>query len=207
MSLGRKNAIVFGAALVAVAAWFVVEGILGLKLVDRVKEARPVDMPVDFSKPGDVTADFRQLSSDAHFQALLLELPGREADNVSALVRPLRLECTISDTEGFPIRTRTFTGEPDMHTRWTQWRPTPIVIPLVAVPPPARGNYRLTVHVTEGSPALAGLPQRLVMRYEICGLEYLSPQIDIFLGIVLGLIGGVILFFALRRRSRFPAPA
>ncbi len=197
--LGRKIAVGVGAALMLAAGWSFVEARIENRRVDTVRDARPVDGAVDFSKPGETASGFRQVSGISHFQYLLLELPGRAGDNATALVGDLRFGAEIRPREGAPIILA-----PDNTAIAGEHRGA---VELTRFHPPAPGDYTLIVRVQRGAPALAGIPQRLVMRYEFCGLEYFFSGLLTLAGIAAALVGLIIILLACLWRRRAAASA
>lgn len=54
------------------------------------------------------------------------------------------------------------------------------------------GTYQLKLTVEKGAPKLAGVPHALVVRYEICGMEYLIANIACLIGIFGCVIAGIL---------------
>ena len=77
----------------------------------------------------------------------------------------------------------------------TQSAPWPVgdnLIPILFFEPFRNGHYKLSLQVTEGIPELAGVSQRLVARYRLCGLEMLPAIFGTVVGIASLVIGGII---------------
>jgi hypothetical protein len=67
-------------------------------------------------------------------------------------------------------------------------------------------EYELKLAVESGAPGLAGIPQMLSVRYEICGMEYCVAQIAWLIGFAGCSIAGVLLLMivvvTIRKRRR-----
>lgn len=66
-----------------------------------------------------------------------------------------------------------------------------------------KGYYTATITVTQGAPALRGVPQTVTLRYEVCGLEKLAAMFTGGIGIVCmvtGLVIGSLTVASLRKR-------
>jgi hypothetical protein len=55
------------------------------------------------------------------------------------------------------------------------------------------GDYELKLTIDKGAPRLAGVPHSLVVRYQICGMEYCVAQIACLLGIAGCAIAGILI--------------
>ena len=188
IAAGFALALIAAAVVLAVASWRLSE------VVRKAEAACPVAVAVDFSRPAKTTAPLVQTFSDAHGQALCLELSradGRDAP-WAELTAGLGGTVTIADRAGREIVS------------------TPIRLdqpPMIASFTPMRvGEYRLTVDVLQGAPALAGRQQRLVGSYQLCGVERLPSMIAGLLAAALGLPAAVLSAFVIiaffrRRRS------
>jgi len=164
------------------------------------KTAKPVDIAVDLSRPGEFTAPFIQTCSISHGESLCLMVPpGR---SISVALSQVRFQCSILDANGREIESL---GQKDRVDGSARARGA---LPLVTFRPFARGKYTLTFRVLQGAPDLEGAELRLFARYDLCGCEALPAAAATFGGIVgcvfsaiLGLVA-VLLYRSQRRRRR-----
>jgi hypothetical protein len=56
------------------------------------------------------------------------------------------------------------------------------------------GDYEMRLTIDRGAPQLAGVPQVLVARYEICGMEYMLAQFIWLIGAAGCSLAGILIF-------------
>lgn len=156
------------------------------------REARPVDIEVDFSKPGAYSSNFEQTCSISHGELFGLEVPKSILSNTGSdsLLKGLDANFIITDSDGNTIVSLMF---PDPNTYKKEFYFDNFV-PLNQERPFRNGTYRISICVSKGSPALSGIEQRFVARYLLCGLERLPAEILHKASIVCFVIGGTIVF-------------
>lgn len=172
--------------LVAVTAKLWLDGARWKRDFDRWIIETPLDIPVDLSHSGEYTAAFHQTCEVAHAQQLRLTVDPPTFDPGDPALATLHAEFTVVDTSGKVILR------------------SPVVIqpaePVIYEAPPGEllllreimgpnGVHQVTLTVKTGVAALAGIPQRLIIRNELCGLERLP-------GVLLHWIAAAAAFFA-----------
>lgn len=155
------------------AVLFLTQGIEWHRRFDEWITARPAELTVDLSTPGLFEAELDQTCSIAHAEVFeLVPADGSAAFGTDpGTLKGLEATLRIIDSGGRVVLTEPFppTGE------WLGPRSDGLVVFRVA--PFATGRYRVEVDVTAGASGLAGVKQRLVARYELCGLERLPGTI------------------------------
>jgi hypothetical protein len=210
-------AIVIAVALFVFGAKFFVESQKGFAQFLAWFEAKPVDIEVDFSKPGTYSSGFEQTCSVSYSELFVLEVPesvfrNRDTDSVSlidALLSKLEASCTITDSNGDEIATLAL-PDPNSHRNGIFFDN---LVPLNEMPPFKNGTYRIFISVSKGAPALSGIKQRFAARYLLCGMEQLPAALSRLASIVCFIIGSVIVLTMLlmavikARKNRQSAPA
>lgn len=199
--IGRSIAGVIAGVLVIAGVFFLVEAYRIRKEFYRQSEARPLDMPVDLSKPGQFTAPFKQTWRACHGQTISLHVPVNALAGLSPsdLLTSLDFTWQIANEDGEIIAYDESTGEGNWDNRSYDG-----VIPLAYFRPFGLGDYIFMCTVMTGSPVLAGLEQRLVCQYQPCGLELLPAVLLKAIGIIALVISGIILLVirAITKRKR-----
>jgi hypothetical protein len=153
--------------------------------------AKPVDIEVDFSKVGTYSSRFEQICSVSHGEYLGLELPNSVLvkSKVQSLLRGLKANCIISDSNGSEIASvdlsagNVLTDEPFCEN----------IVLLNMMQRIKNGTYKISVSVMEGAPALSGIEQRFVAKYQLCGLERMPGVVLRLASIACFIIGGIII--------------
>lgn len=163
------------------------------------QDARPIDIPVDLSKPGTFSARFTQTCRVAHGEAIFLIVAASALGDTSPteLLKALRLTCVISDPGGRPVVEQEFSGE-----TWSGSRFEGGDIDMISFLPFPEGEYDLTLTVEQGAPALAGVEQRLQARYLLCGLERFPATMSLLFGAGILVVAGIILLLLIKSNER-----
>lgn len=142
--------------------------------------ARPIELDVDLSAPGSFEGLFDQTCSIAHGEVIDLRIEDARGAPVedAGVLEGLRAVVHITDQRGDEVFSERYPAPFDFTV------PTGEVPALFGVWPFREGRYLLRLDVTSGAPALAGLRQRLVARYELCGLERAPAAIAFGLSVV-----------------------
>jgi hypothetical protein len=187
--IGRR--IAYGIALLLAAAGvvFLLDAYRYHRDFYRWQEARPVDIPVDLSQPGEFTATFLQTCRISHGEALCLVLPHERVAGTTwpSQLSNLRFLCRILDMDGKEKMREELTDELPCGDGLLEG-----TIPLVWFAPFGNGTYEMTFTVTQGAPALRGVPQRLIGRYWLCGLEMRVAVGLMIMGIAAMLVAAVV---------------
>ncbi|MFM9996783.1 MAG: hypothetical protein ACKVU4_13400 [Phycisphaerales bacterium] len=139
--------------------------------------ARPIDLPVDLSAPGTFEGSFLQTCSVTHAEVIEVVTPDTPTGGAPDAERFTGLQgvLTIMDEHGREVLRE------KLPPSWEILGPNSEATRVFRVRPFREGRYRLTVDVAAGAPALSGVAQRLVARYELCGLERLPGTVFLFL--------------------------
>lgn len=181
IAIGRIVGLSVAVVCAGVTIWLAREGLLWNAKFHQWLVDRPMDVAVDFSRPGETTAHFRQTCSVAHSEAFMLSSEfGPEAEeSPEKFVQGLAGEVVIRDLAGREVVS---TGLSDIGVFFLQGEIS--VAGLHSFPP---GDYIATIRVDKGVPSLAGKPQRLRARYLLCGLEQLPALIAGAIALVSGI--------------------
>lgn len=161
-------------------------------------EARPVDLEIDVSQPGTYRGAFTQTCEISHAELLCLAFPEEILEKTQSLdlVKELRFDATITDKAGKTVVSDSFAGEP-------LWGGQLFcgAIPVVRFHPFRKGDYLLTLEITQGQPDMVDTPVRFIARYELCGMEMMPAFMTASLGGILIALAGFI-WLVMRVRSR-----
>ena len=179
-SRGKTIAWVVAALLATGGVVFLLLGNIAKNQFYEIIDAKPLDTAVDFSRPGEFSSALHQTCGMCDSQGLWLVVPGRilEGSEPLELLAPLKAECRIVDAQGNEVVSETITGA-SLSRRF----PSEDEMCVWSFAPFPEGEYTVHVKVLEGVPQLAGMNQRLVARYELCG----CALIPAFYGFVLGI--------------------
>jgi len=151
------------------------------------REARPLDVEVDLSQPGEFSYQFILECPYAYSCDLLLILPPSLSGESKPddLLAGLEACYSIMDSYGLELpHLRELHLEP-----LTAASGEPILLEAIGRLPEDTYTFRLTV--SQGAGALSGVKQRLIMTYAV-GFHALGPFMALALG-VFALVGGAIL--------------
>jgi len=168
------------------------------RLLRRCLQDRPLDIAVDLSRPGKYESSFHLKYTCGFGYDLLLMLPSSAgvARGGDALFAGLDASCSIVDvhgTERLPVaRMGKISPEivGDMPAR-------PIHLHSIRIPFP-EGRYTFRLTVSQGTPRLSGIEQRLVMKY-LVGAEGAVPFIFLGVGVSATAVAGILLWWIHRR--------
>lgn len=200
---GRTILRIIVAALLIAGAVLLFLAHRGREAFYRWVEARPVNIKVDLSQAGEFSGPFHQTCEMSHGEYLCLELPPRvlAGTTPTKLVANLRFEYTVTNAQGG----QEARGDFEYGLPWEDYLYEG-AIPLVYVDRFHNGDYTLLLRVTTGVPELAGVQQRLIARYHLCGMEMMPAFLSMVLGIVFLVIAAIIplagWLLAVRRRRK-----
>ncbi len=205
VSLGAIIAAVVAAAFLAGTVRFFNDSRRLEREVQAARKAEPIRLSLDFSKTNTYVGPFRQTFHSSHGEYFRLET-GKQyktEDEIKAGLAGLRGRLRIEDTNGQAVCEQDFTTA-DFAPPDALGSQEDKVVPCLRIHTFKKGDYTLRIEIEQGAPALAGVPQQLVARYGLCGLEMLPPQICLVFSIgclVLGIIPAAISFRLWRRQS------
>jgi len=159
------------------------------------REARPVDLTVDLSAPGEFKGTFQQTCHISHGEEICLILPPDRSPTIplTTLFSEVRFICRIIDGDGNEKLSQEFTGELVYgDSRICDDRFPGAAIPLLKFHPFEDGAYQMLVSVKNGTPALHDVPQRIIGRYLLCGLEMMPAFLSMIAGIASMLVAAVV---------------
>jgi len=202
LTKGRTVAYVVAGLFCAVGIFFLITSYRCRRDFYRWQTAHPIDIAIDMSKPGETVGSFKQTCHISHGEALCLLLPSNMVATTdwTNMVQNVRFVARIQDGDGKEKVRGEFTGD-------LFWRDYLLdgAIPLLQFAAFENGDYRLTLTVTEGASALQGVPQRLIARYMLCGLEMMPAVITLVMGVGSFVIAGLVALVTkliVRRRQR-----
>jgi hypothetical protein len=159
---------------------------------DRAKVAELVRMKVDLSKPGTYSAKFTHDFPPAHGNCvqILTEANPRSFEEAESLVAGLHGRLVITPPGDAAPYEPEFGPNGFGATRLDDGK----FVPAMMFHCGDQGEYKLKMIVDRGAPQLAGVAQTIVVRYVICGMEYMVAQIAWLIGLVGCLAAGTLLF-------------
>lgn len=190
-TLWRAVAGAVAIGLFALAAEALVEGNRFATKFEQWQTAKPIDVTVDLSTPGQSIAPFDQTCSCSHSEVISLRIPeaALKATSITQLVQGLTAEVQVRPKAGTNVVDSSVVDVSSVEDAIDG------AYPICRIRTFPRGEYEAKIVVTAGAPALRGIPQQLEGRYLLCGLEAMPGEIAKAVGIgslALGLvIGGV----------------
>ena len=186
ISIRRIVGAIVAAGLIAATAYFA----LAYRRMDREFyewiDARPVEVAVDLSRPGKISAPFRQTCQVSHGEAFYLTVePSGDRPN-SQLLDGLDGRITIHDADGNEVQSLELTSRIDSGADVDE------PIRLAYFHPFANGDYTATIEIRNGAASLKGTEQTVHAEYQLCGLERFPATISGFLALVCGIPGLII---------------
>jgi len=160
--------------------------------VHRWDLARPMETPIDLSRPGSVTVPFDQTCSISHGEGVFLNCKIRdEAGQVPGeVLKGLSGSLVITDSAGNEIANRDLTemklpppGQPIVSRYLVSGE-----VMLTEISTFKTGAYTATVTIDQGAPALAGHTQTIYAKYRLCGMEQMPGVVLGFFAFCAGLI-------------------
>ncbi len=171
--------------------------------LDQAKQATPIQLTVDLSKPGKFHGSFKQTFTIAHSQYLKLQIQPdfSSEEELKEALQGLEGTLTLTNAHGEEV----WRDELPSDTVATDsYRETGLYL-FISIPIVPLGTYQLTVEVTNGAAGLSGRKQTLIAKYFLCGLLHIAVFIVRLLAVgcwVVATAIGLVLFFLRRRRLR-----
>ena len=191
----RAIALVIGGTLLIFGAYLFWGSRQIFNRFDSWFEAKPVDIEVNFSRSGTYTAKFEQTCSISHGEIIGLEVPESALSNtdIKTLLNGLDANCIITDSNSNEIVSL------ELPAKGTEWGGVYFdnLIPLEQMRPFKKGTYKISISVSSGAPALAGIEQHFVARYQLCGLERMPGILLRLVSYTCFVIGGVVMLVTL----------
>ena len=173
--------------------------------VDAARVAEPIRMQVDLSKPGEFVGEFVHTFVNAHYEKVRIETdpPFATPEQAQASIEGLQAQVTFATPEGDVVSERELSAD---SCSWS-WVKDGEAVPAFGFHGLQTGTYQLKLTIERGAPALADIPQTLVARYGLCGLEYAPPEITRWMSVACFIIAGTIALTIVsaaigKRRSR-----
>ena len=125
----------------------------------------------DLSQSGETTVPFRQTCSSSHGEVVCLkcDVPDAAKENSEKFFKGLSGSVVIKDSRGSTIQYVKITAETTHYFNGE--------IMLAGFAPFSKGDYVATIRVDSGAAGLAGKPQTIYAKYQLCGLEQLPAVI------------------------------
>lgn len=149
-------------------------------------DARPFEMTVDFSKPGNVVAPFVQTCQSAHSEDVFFDCPElteQQLENVEFLFVGLQAEMRIEDKGGAVVERIAVNSGTVYYANGK--------VVLASFYPFKRGDYQVLLDVNSGAQALAGKSQTIYAKYMLCGLEIMPAYLAGIIALVAIIVGVV----------------
>jgi hypothetical protein len=145
--------------------------------------ARPMEMSVDLSKPGEYTTAFHQTCSKAHGESVYLSVASQPESNPPPenISPSFRATLSIADSTGAEIE--------HAYIDSVQRMMGSEQFDLASFVPFPKGDYTATLDVHVGGPKLEGTRQTLYARYRLCGLEQSPAYVAGAFSFVAGSVG------------------
>ncbi|MBN2581055.1 MAG: hypothetical protein JXB10_18880 [Pirellulales bacterium] len=186
---GRAIATVLAVGALAVSVSFVIPWWqMRAECADAERTVLAV-LPNAFGTDGTVETDFSPKYDFTCKEMLVVEHgpPNRSRDDVMATVKELRAHLAIVDRAGKVVREEEVTDE-RFCPFWTK-PGSNSVLPAFMFRPVPPGDCRLRLTVTQPAIPLADVPHQIVVRYGLCGIEYLATALTGGIALVAALIG------------------
>jgi hypothetical protein len=152
---------------------------------------RPVTASVDLSRPNTFEVPFRQVWSGSHAEGLFLSVPDKSSFEVAEnLLKGVHAEFVVTDAIGKQMLKEQIRGG-------TDWFDEEGAL-VSRFHPFAVGEYRASLTVISGAPALAELPQSLYAKYQLCAIESLPLLIAAVVAVFAGVSGIITLVVVVR---------
>jgi len=156
--------------------------IIGVNLAERHhrwRQASPINFAVDLSQAGMFSGAFQHTCPIAQGTVLGLQISDGIANYVShtEVLEPLQCTCRITDSDGSQVAQSRRISAHQWKEGWFYW-----AFPIARLPALPEGYYTLYFNVTQGVRELAGVPVRLIARYELGGAELLPETLAMLLG-------------------------
>lgn len=164
---------------------------------DNAKQAEPVRMQVDFSKPGRFEGELKQTFTCSHWESLALEvnLPFTTSEEAEKAVGKVSGRISLKDSDGQAV----YEGPVAIIAHNVPDKSPELYIMIPILP---QGHYAICIDIQEGTPSLAGRSQTLVGRYRLCGMEYVAIAFEKGIGICCWVVMGIIVLILFMRRLR-----
>jgi len=192
LAIGRLFGVMLVLLSILCAIFFYSSSKYMLREFQKWKTARPMTMKIDFSQPGTITVPFHQTCSRSHGEGIFLDcdIKDDEGNVPEGLLAGLSATIVISDQQGNEIVHRTLVDYNAEPFSGRIIRVAPGEILLADIPTFKTGYYQATITINEGLPVLAGLPQIIYAKYQLCGCEQMP-------GAVFGIFSYCAVFFGL----------
>jgi len=177
-----------------IVSWFV------FRELRQWSEARPLDIEVDLSQPGEFSDQFILKCPDAVYYELCLVLPSSLCvkSEGEELLAGLEASCSIMDSYGSELP----------HLRELRLKPAkvtpgkPMLLESIGHLPEDTYTFRLTV--SQGAGALSGVEQHLIMTYVVGMGRQLASFMALYGGVIALTVGALLCIIGviLKRRVR-----
>ena len=160
----------------------------------RADEAQAADLlrlNADLSKPGVYSGKFKHNFSPAHGNCvqILTGLPSTSYEETAAIVEGMTGCLTITRLDDGVSYKQNF-GPKHFESMWFD---NATRVPVIRFRCSRETSYELKLAVEKGASRLVGVPHTVVVRYEICGMEYMSAAFLWLIGVAGCSIAGIII--------------
>jgi hypothetical protein len=146
---------------------------------------RPMELPIDLSKPGETTSSFHQTCGISHGENIFLKVdpPLKSEEKPEELLKGLSAVIIVSDKHNREVAAVKMDSKSVYDGRFQEG------ILLAGFCPFAEGDYGATIRVVSGAERLAGRGQKMYAKYLVCGMELFPAYILGLFSFGSGLIG------------------
>lgn len=191
LPISRIITLVIAGVLVLTGTFSIVKSYCLKQRFNKNFAAKPINIAVDLSKPGEFSSELKQTWRACHGQTINICIPTELANQVSPsdLLGSLKFKCRITDLDGNIVLDDESAGKPV----WAE-EVGYNSIPLLYFRPFDLGTYTLVFTVINGVPKMEGMEQYLICQYQPCGLELLPVFFYAIIGTSALMTAGIMIF-------------
>jgi len=185
--LGRKIAYSIALLLLIAGFMFLPAFYKNRNKCREAEKALPITLNVDLSKPGKYSGLIKQTATFTcgEIMVFVTGKPFNSYEAASKALKGIKGTLEIKDQLKFDFNEDSFASFSDNS------QPN-CFFPCLRFRPFTKGEFPLTLEIREGASGLSGSHQKLIAKYELCGIEKLPGFLSLFFGIICWIIAGII---------------
>lgn len=197
LAIGRIIGLMIAVVAIGGAIFFGVLADHEVVVFNELVTARPMEATVDLSQAGSISVPFHQTCSTSHPDVIMMDcnIKDEQGNTPDGLMQDLSVSISITDVEGAEVFNKEISDINETFDDGQFW--------LTDLPHVKKGNYKATIRITEGVPALAGMPQTIYAKCQWCSYEEMSIIMLRILSYVAGFIGLISMLIVIPRLIRF----